>query len=112
MSNQGGHYQPIECELHDYIEIACLYGYRLLIELVDGSQFSALAVTTRNTREEEFLVLADSEAASEVRLDRILAITALDAQARFGRVLLATPAPGTVTSSKRASLSSCSLDEF
>jgi Rho-binding antiterminator len=86
------HYEPIECELHDYVEIACLYGYRLLIELMDGASFKAKAVTTRNTKEEEFLVLEDSEAQSEVRLDQLLAITALDVGAKFHRVLLASPA--------------------
>jgi Rho-binding antiterminator len=89
VNDRPAHYEPIECELHDYVEIACLYGYRLSIELVDGTSFKATAVTTRNTPEEEFLVLAGSDAAGEVRLDRIMAITALDAGARFGRVLLA-----------------------
>ncbi|HBO1483511.1 TPA: transcriptional antiterminator, partial [Pseudomonas aeruginosa] len=25
-------YRPIACDLHDYLEIACLYRYRLLLE--------------------------------------------------------------------------------
>ncbi|MFU5691769.1 Rho-binding antiterminator, partial [Pseudomonas aeruginosa] len=29
-------YHPIACDLHDYLEIACLYRYRLLLELEDG----------------------------------------------------------------------------
>lgn len=82
-------YEPIACELHDYVEIACLRGYRLLVELTDGNRFEAKAVTTRNTREEEFLVLAESTAQSEVRLDRLLAITPLDAGATFSRIVLA-----------------------
>jgi Rho-binding antiterminator len=86
--NDNTHYEPIECELHDYLEIACLHGYRLLIELVDGSSFKAKAVTTRNTKEEEFLVLAESEVQGEVRLDELLAIMPLDEGAKFGRVLL------------------------
>lgn len=88
MNNERDHYEPIECERHDYVEIACLYGYRLLIELVDGSSFKAKAVTTRNTKEEEFLVLAESESQGEVRLDQLLAITALGEGAKFNRVLL------------------------
>jgi Rho-binding antiterminator len=88
MSDPHSHYEPIACELHDYVEIACLFGYRLLIELVDGSSFEAKAVTTRNTKGEEFLVLAGGEKQSAVRLDRLLAITALDEGAKFKRVLL------------------------
>lgn len=88
MNGERNRYEPIECDLHDHVEIACLYGYRLLIELVDGSSFKATAVTTRNTKEEEFLVLRESEAQGEVRLDQLLAITALDENAKFSRVLL------------------------
>jgi Rho-binding antiterminator len=88
MNDEQSHYEPIECELHDYVEIACLYGYQLLIELADGSRFKAKAVTTRNTKEEEFLVLMDSEAQGKVRLDQLLAITALDEGAKFSRVQL------------------------
>jgi Rho-binding antiterminator len=82
-------YTPIACELHDYIEIACMHRYRLLVELTDGNRFRARAITTHNTKDEEFLVLADSEAENEVRLDRLAAITPLDDDARFERVVLA-----------------------
>ena len=36
-------YHPIACDLHDYLEIACLYRYRLLLELEDGVRFEAEA---------------------------------------------------------------------
>ena len=26
-------YHPIACDLHDYLEIACMHGYRLQVEL-------------------------------------------------------------------------------
>lgn len=39
-------YRPIACDLHDYLEIACLYRYRLLLELEDGVRFEAEARTT------------------------------------------------------------------
>ncbi|MEI4784869.1 SPOR domain-containing protein, partial [Pseudomonas aeruginosa] len=35
-------YHPIACDLHDYLEIACLYRYRLLLELEDGVRFERL----------------------------------------------------------------------
>jgi Rho-binding antiterminator len=83
-------YKPIDCDLHDYVEIACLHHYRLLIELANGTHFNAKAVTTRTAAsKEEFLVLEGNETHSEVRLDRLLAITPLDRGAVFGRVVLA-----------------------
>ena len=80
-------YQPLDCDLHDYLEIACLYGYQLLIERTDGVVFHARAVTTL-TRPggEEFLCLMAAEGECEVRLDHLAAITPLDAQRRFARI--------------------------
>ena len=83
-------YQPLNCDLYDYLEIACMHGYRLQVELVDGPGFVARALDTRTApSKEEFLVLQTDEGKQEVRLDRLLAITPLDPGASFGRVELA-----------------------
>lgn len=51
-------YQPMNCDLYDYLEIACLRGYRLDIELKDGARLEARALDTRTSAEkEEFLIL-------------------------------------------------------
>ena len=85
-------YEPIACELHDYLEIACQHRYRLHIELTDGDTIEARAVdTTTAASKEEFLVVADASGQEQrLRLDRLRAITPLDAGARFGRVVLAS----------------------
>jgi len=83
-------YQPLNCDLHDYLEIACLYGYTLDIELTDGQRLTARAITTRTaSTREEFLDVDTAEGRREIRLDQLLAITPLDDNARFGRVVLA-----------------------
>jgi Rho-binding antiterminator len=83
-------YQPLNCDLHDYLEIACLYGYTLDIELTDGQRLTARAITTRTARtREEFLEGETAEGRREIRLDHLLAITPRDEHARFGRVVLA-----------------------
>lgn len=84
-------YVPIACELHDHLEIACEHRYRLHIELTDGSQLNARAVDTTTTgSKEEFLVVVDTAGREQrLRLDRLRAIAPLDADARFGRVVLA-----------------------
>ena len=82
-------YQPLACDLYDYVEIACLYRYQLTIELVDGTSLQGQALTTETTAsKEEFLLLRSPDGEVRLRLDRLLAITPLDAGARFGRVLL------------------------
>ncbi|GLK89000.1 Rho-binding antiterminator [Pseudomonas turukhanskensis] len=90
MTSPEGHYQPLSCDLYDYLEMACLYQYRLLIEMVEGGQFEARALDTRtNAQKEEYLqVLVDDEKV-ELRIDRLLAITPLNEKAKFGRVELA-----------------------
>ncbi|MET0777207.1 Rho-binding antiterminator [Pseudomonas sp. UMAB-40] len=81
-------YQPLNCDLHDYLEIACLHGYRLDVELNDGSRLVAKALTTRTSSDkEEFLCLETADGPREIRLDQLLAVTPLDANAQFGRVV-------------------------
>lgn len=83
-------YQPLSCDLYDYLEIACMRGYRLQIELLEGPGFVARALDTRTApSKEEFLVLQTDEGKREVRLDHLLAITPLDPDASFGRIELA-----------------------
>lgn len=82
-------YKPLTCELYDYLEIACLHGYQLDIELLDGGRLQAQAVTTETTAsKEELLILRSAGGEQRLRLDQLLAITPLDADASFARVLL------------------------
>lgn len=88
-------YQPLNCDLHDYLEIACMHGYVLDVELVDGQRFTARALTTRTVNKEEFFVLQNDGEPFEIRLDRLLAITPANPGASFGRIVLAE-SPGTL----------------
>lgn len=83
-------YQPLNCDLHDFLEIACMHGYRLQVEVIEGASFIARALDTRTApSKEEFLVLQGESGKQEIRLDCLLAITPLDPGASFGRVELA-----------------------
>lgn len=80
-------YQPLNCDLHDFLEIACLREYKLDVELIDGQRLVARALTTRTAEtKEEFLVFDRDGSRQEIRLDQLAAITPLDANAEFGRV--------------------------
>ena len=82
-------YRPLSCDLYDYLEIACMHRYQLRIELVDGGEMIAQAVTTRTeSSKEEFFVVHNKQGEQRLRLDRLLAITPLNHGASFGRVLL------------------------
>ena len=83
-------YQPLACDLYDYLEIACMHRYQLAIELIDGSHLLGQALTTQTTAKEEFLLIRTSDGEQRLRMDRLLAITPQDADASFGRVLLSS----------------------
>ena len=76
-------YQPIQCSAYDYVEIACLYRYRVELALKDGSCLTGIAISTKTIKNDgEYLILnKDSELL--VRLDTILSITTLDENAEF-----------------------------
>ncbi|WP_432755294.1 Rho-binding antiterminator [Pseudomonas sp. WMBT8] len=80
-------YQPLNRDVHDYLEIACMHRYRLQVELIDGRSFVARALTTRTAAsKEEFLLLARDSGQCEVRLDQLLAISPLGLNVSFGRI--------------------------
>lgn len=80
-------YQPLNCDLHDFLEIACMRGYLLDVDLIDGQRLIARAVTTRTSdTKEEFMVFEQDGRQWELRLDQLAAITPLDDNADFGRI--------------------------
>ena len=84
-------YKMIPCEHYDYLEQACLRGYQLKIELIDGTQCQGQAITTQTRADKtEWLVIQQQQNKQSLRLDHIVAITPVDVNAEFGRVLIAT----------------------
>ncbi|WPC03938.1 Rho-binding antiterminator [Pseudomonas benzenivorans] len=82
-------YRPLNCDLYDYLEIACLHRYLLRIELLGGECLEVEALTTQTTAsKEEFLLVRDAAGERRLRLDRLLAITPLTPGASFARVRL------------------------
>ncbi|MGG2397354.1 Rho-binding antiterminator [Pseudomonas sp. SH1-B] len=82
-------YQPLACDLYDYLEIACMHHYQLDIELVDGTRQQGRALTTETSaNKEEFLLVHTAGGEQRLRMDSLLAITPLDTGASFARVVL------------------------
>jgi len=77
---------PIACHLHDYIEIACLYGYELELEMKDGSRIHGRAITTRTQERQEFLQLQTKEAERSLALNDLKRMTALTPHAQFSSI--------------------------
>lgn len=62
----------LKCDLHDYIEIVCLYHYPLKLTLSSGAVLSGTAQTTcYNDNRQECLVLKQQDVEQQVVLDDI-----------------------------------------
>ncbi|MCO6426634.1 Rho-binding antiterminator [Nitrosomonas communis] len=80
--------QLIECELHDYIEVACMYGYQLRLILKDRQVFAGKAkdiVTTADKR--EFLVIENEQGSQQIELIQLEKMQVLTANAQFSEVV-------------------------
>lgn len=76
--------QLIPCQLHDYIEIVCLYGYRVRLTLKNGEIIEGKAVDTAVDQEKrEYLVMNDG---SRVGLNRLSRLEVLSANPVFKSV--------------------------
>lgn len=75
---------PISCYLHDYLEIACLYGYRVRLTLKDRKTLEGKAIDTITTAEKrEYLIIGDQW----IELNRIKKLQVLTANAKFSEVV-------------------------
>lgn len=81
-------YQPIACQLYDYIEIACMHQYDLIIRLLTGETVKGTAQTTQIANKEEFLVLKVNSDIQTIRLDKINTLQALNKGAEFDTVII------------------------
>ena len=62
----------LSCDLHDYIEIVCLYQYPLKLTLSSGAVLTGTARTTNyNDKRQECLLLQQQETEQQVLLEEI-----------------------------------------
>lgn len=82
--------KPIPCELFDYIEIACMFGYKVELTLHSGERYCGVAITTHiNQDKQEFLVLQlDSTPPQNIEIEtsNLSEMTVLTENARFEQV--------------------------
>ncbi len=83
----------LQCDLHDYLEIACLYGIAVQLSLKGGAQITGTPMTTRaNSETGEFLDFRDHQE-EDIRSVPVLSITsmqALTANPHFDKVVVST----------------------
>ena len=62
----------LKCDLHDYIEIVCLYHHPLKLTLRSGAVLTGRAITTRyDDQRQECLVIKQNDSEQQVVLEDI-----------------------------------------
>jgi Rho-binding antiterminator len=80
--------QLIECELHDYIEVACMYGYQVRLILKNQQTFEGKAKDiVTNTEKREFLVIENAQGSQHVELILLEKMQVLTPNAQFKEVI-------------------------
>ena len=77
----------ISCELHDYLDIACMYGYRVRLTIKNHQTIEGKAVDTVTTAEKrEYLVIDNGYEKHEVELNQLVKMEVLTPNAKFKKV--------------------------
>ncbi|MDX8127842.1 Rho-binding antiterminator [Methylomonas sp. OY6] len=75
---------PISCELHDYLEIACLYGYQVRLTLKDQQILEGQAIDTMTSPEKrEYRRIEDKQ----IELNQIKKLQVLTPKAKFQEIV-------------------------
>ncbi len=77
----------ISCELHDYVEIACMYGYRVRLTLKDHQIIDGKALNVLTTAEKrEYLVIDNGHEQQQIELNQFSKMQVLTPNAKFNEV--------------------------
>jgi Rho-binding antiterminator len=77
----------ISCELHDYLEIACMYGYRVKLTLKDQQIIEGKAVDVLTTAEKrEFMVIDNGREQQQIEVNQLGKMQVLTANAKFKEI--------------------------
>ncbi|GAA3717653.1 Rho-binding antiterminator [Oceanisphaera sediminis] len=77
----------MNCEQHDYIEIACLYKYPVSLVLVSGEQMEGIALdTARNDNGAECLKIRAGDEVRLLPLESLTRMTAAQSNPHFTTV--------------------------
>ena len=74
----------ISCAIHDYIEIACTFGYQVKLELFTGDTLRGKAITTETSKDKkEYLLLNGLSHQQKIELTNIKSMTAVQPNPHF-----------------------------
>lgn len=77
----------IRCDQHDYLEIACLYSYRLRLTMQDGQVFEGQAKDIASVDRREYLIIDHDGQRLEIEVERLKSLSVLTPAARFSEII-------------------------
>lgn len=77
----------IACDLHDYIEIACLYHYQLKLTFKDQQTMEGKAIDTLTSIEKREYLIIDNGQRQQIELNRLKKLQVLTPNAQFREVI-------------------------
>lgn len=77
----------ISCELHDFVEVVCMYGYRLKLILKDGQVVEGKAIDIVNSADKRECLVIDNDERQQIDLTRLAKMEVLTPNAKFREVI-------------------------
>jgi Rho-binding antiterminator len=77
------HQDSISCDLHDYIEVVCMYGYQVKLELKNQQVIVGKAIDIITSPDKHEHLLIKNEEEQQVALTQLAKLYVLTPDARF-----------------------------
>ncbi|MBL8497021.1 transcriptional regulator [Nitrosomonas sp. JL21] len=76
----------ISCELHDFVEVACMYGYQVRLTLKNGHTIEGKAIDIVTSVEKSECLVIDSDTRQHIDLTELAKMQVLNPNAKFSEV--------------------------
>ena len=81
-------HDEISCELHDFVEVACMYGYQLKLILKDQQTLEGKAIDIVNSSDKgECLVIVNNDTKQQIALTQLAKMEVTTPNAKFSEVI-------------------------
>lgn len=77
----------ISCELHDFVEVACMYGYQLKLILKNNQVIEGKAIDIVNSPEKHECLVIESASRQKIELTQLARMQVLTPNAKFSEVI-------------------------
>lgn len=76
----------ISCELHDFVEVACMYGYQVRLTLKNNQLIEGKAIDIVTSPEKRECLVIDGDTRQHIDLTELAKMQVLNPNAKFSEV--------------------------